>query len=225
MRQNDATLEGERADRIRGLERALERSERERLEAQEARDASMERLRAELQLSQDERAIIAGQLEKSRARNRSMAREIFARDNEIASLKADLAVHVEALAAIRQDVNRAAMAAPSEHPDRVLEPVEHDGDVIVLDKKMMTIGRTSDNDICIPSKLVSRNHARLLVGPNAVIIEDADSTNGCLVNDVPVKQQLMRDGDVLAIGDLKYRLRTRSDTATRARDNVIAFGQ
>jgi pSer/pThr/pTyr-binding forkhead associated (FHA) protein len=88
----------------------------------------------------------------------------------------------------------------------------------------MTIGRTSDNDICIPSKLVSRNHARLLVGPNAVIIEDAGSTNGVLVNDVQVKQQLMRDGDVLAVGDLKYRLRTRSDNDTRVRDNVIPFG-
>jgi pSer/pThr/pTyr-binding forkhead associated (FHA) protein len=142
-------------------------------------------------------------------------------------LKADLAVHVEALAAIREDINRAtaAAAAEAEHPDRVLEPIDHDGDIIVLNKKMMTIGRTSDNDICIPSKLVSRNHARLLIGPNAVILEDAGSTNGCLVNDVLVKQHVIRDGDVLSIGDLKYRLRTRTDNATRTRDNVIPFGQ
>jgi chromosome segregation ATPase len=188
-----------------------------------ARDTLTERLRAELQMSQDERAIMAGQLEKSRARNKSMAREIFARDSQIAALKADLAVHAETLAAIRQDVNRTVATADEDHPERILEPVGHDADIIVLDKKMMTIGRTSDNDICIPSKLVSRNHARLLIGPNAVIIEDAGSTNGCLVNDVQVKQQLMREGDVLSIGDLKFRLRTRSDAATRARDNVIPF--
>ena len=154
-----------------------------------------------------------------------MAREIFSRDNQIASLKADLAVHVETLAAIRQDVNRASTLVEDEHPDRVLEPVGHDSEIIELNKKLMTIGRTSENDICIPSKLVSRNHARLLIGPNAVIIEDAGSTNGCLVNDVQVKQQVMREGDVLSIGDLKYRLRTRSDTGTRARDNVIPFGE
>lgn len=187
-----------------------------------ARDTLTERLRAELQMSQDERGIIAGQLEKSRARNKSMAREIFTRDNQIATLKADLAVHVETLAAIRQDVNRASAAEP-EHPDRILEPVDHDGDIVVLNKKMMTIGRTSDNDICIPSKLVSRNHARLLIGPNAVIIEDAGSTNGCLINDVQIKQHVMREGDVLSIGDLKYRLRTRADGGTRNRDNVIPF--
>lgn len=188
-----------------------------------ARDTLTDRLRAELQVSQDERAIMAGQLEKSRARNKSIAREIFARDNQIAALKADLAVHVETLATIRQDVSRAA--ADGEHVDRILEPVGHDGDSIVLDKKMMTIGRTSDNDICIPSKLVSRSHARLLIGPNAVIVEDAGSTNGCLVNDVLVKQQLMREGDVLSIGDLKYRLRTRADSVTRTRATVIPFGE
>jgi chromosome segregation ATPase len=194
-------------------------------QALRARDTLSERLRTELQLAQDERAIMQGQLEKSRTRNRSMAREVFARDSQIAALKADLAVHVETLAAIRQDVNRASTADDGEHPDRILEPVGHDADIIVLDKKMMTIGRTSDNDICIPSKLVSRNHARLLIGPNAVIVEDAGSTNGCLVNDIQVKQHLMRDGDVLAIGDLKYRLRTRTDTATPVRDNVIPFGE
>lgn len=191
-----------------------------------ARDTLAERLRGELQTSQDERAIMAGQLEKSRARNKAMSREIFARDSQIATLKADLAVHAETLAAIRQDVNRASMTAdlPLESGERILEPVGHDGGPIVLNKKTMTIGRTSDNDICIPSKLVSRNHARLLIGPNAVILEDAGSTNGCFVNDQQIKQQLMREGDVLSIGDLKYRLRTRPDNGTRVRDNVIPFG-
>lgn len=184
-----------------------------------ARDTLADRLRAELQTSQDERAIMAGQLEKSRARNKSMARDLFARDNQIAALKADLAVHVEALAAIRQDINRASVKA--EPSDRILEPVDHVGDVIELNRKVMTIGRTSDNDICIPSKLVSRMHARLLIGPNAVIIEDAGSTNGCLVNDVQVKQHAMRDGDILSIGDLKYRLRTQSAHAPQDQDNVV----
>ncbi len=184
-----------------------------------ARDTLTERLRIELQTTQDERAIMAGQLEKSRARNKSMAKDLFGRDNQIAALKADLAVHVEALAAIRQDVNRAS--APIEPSDRILEPVDHVGDIVELNKKVMTIGRTSDNDICIPSKLVSRMHARLLVGPNAVIVEDAGSTNGCLVNEIQVKQHAMRDGDILSIGDLKYRLRTSVHSDEQHQDNVV----
>jgi pSer/pThr/pTyr-binding forkhead associated (FHA) protein len=90
----------------------------------------------------------------------------------------------------------------------------------------MTIGRTDENDICIPSKLISRHHARLLIGPNAVIIEDTGSTNGCYVNDRQVKQQLMRDGDILTIGDLRFRLLTRGEAPARApqSNNVIPFG-
>ena len=89
----------------------------------------------------------------------------------------------------------------------------------------MTIGRTNDNDIFIPSKMISRHHARLLIGPNAVIVEDAGSTNGCYVNDHQVKQHVLREGDVLAIGDLKVRLVISAPGETRQRTNVIAFNE
>ena len=72
---------------------------------------------------------------------------------------------------------------------------------------MLTIGRTAENDIALPSKMVSRNHARLLIGPNGIIVEDNGSTNGCFVNGEQVKQHLMHDSDVLELGDLRYRLR------------------
>lgn len=191
-----------------------------------ARDELVGTLRAELQTAQDERSIMAGHLEKARSRNKTLAREVFQRDKRIATLQEDLAVHAETLAAIRQDVNRVGTSQASVHgdePQRILEAFGHDGVPIFLNRKVITIGRTSDNDACIPSKLVSRHHARLLVGPNAVIVEDAGSTNGCYVNDRLVKQQLMRDGDVLSLGDLRYRLRTVSSQPPRARDNVVSM--
>lgn len=191
-----------------------------------ARESLAHDLRNELRTAQDERAIIAGQLEKSRVRNKKMARDIFARDQRINALKADLAVHMETLAAIRHDVNRMsgpAAEAAVESVQRVLEPVGHDGDPIMLNRKVMTLGRTEDNDVCIPSKLVSRHHARLLIGPNAVIVEDAGSTNGCFINDRQIDQQLMGEGDILMLGDLKYRLASRQISNTRMRDNVVPF--
>jgi chromosome segregation ATPase len=198
---------------VRGLEQALR-----------ARDELADNLRSELQKVQDEQGSMNVQLEKARARHKSMAQEVFQRDTRIAELKSDLAVHTEALAAIRRDVGRMAgepEAPKDSEPLRMLEPLGHEGIAIVLDRKIMTIGRTAESDICIPSKLVSRKHARLLIGPNGVIIEDAGSTNGCYVNNYQVKQQLMRDGDVLLVGDLKYRLTTRSGSTTRIRDNVL----
>lgn len=192
-----------------------------------ARDELTAQLRNQLQSVQDEHAILSGQLQKARLRVKSLAEQIFHRDNQIAALKSDLSVHVEALAAIRRDVSRVDEEpqgqAASAEPQRVLQPVDHDGDAIVLDRKVITVGRTAENDVCVPSKLISRHHARLLVGPNGVIVEDAGSTNGCFVNGKQIKQQLMRDGDVLEMGDLRYRLHTPPLNDTRARDNVIVF--
>lgn len=207
----------EQAPLLRGLEQSIR-----------ARDTLVEDLRNEVRTVQDERAIMAGQLDKARLRVKAMTQQIFQKDNRIATLKADLAVHTEALAAIRRDVNRVE-GGPEElaedHSERVLEPVDHEGEVIALNRKVMTIGRTNDNDIFIPSKMVSRHHARLLVGPNAVIVEDTGSTNGCFVNDQQVKQHVLREGDVLTIGDLKFRLGIRSPSDTRMRANVISFNE
>jgi chromosome segregation ATPase len=172
------------------------------------RDELLHTLRQELQSAQDERGIVAGQLEKARARTKSLAERIFQKDARISTLRADLAVHTEALAAIRRDITSGGLHGATE-PEQILEPLDHDAPVIVLNRKVMTVGRTDENDVCVPSKLVSRHHARLLVGPNAVIIEDAGSTNGCYVNERSVKKHLLRDGDVLLIGDRRFRLATR----------------
>lgn len=190
----------------------------------EAREELAEGLAAQLQTTRDERAIMLIQLDKARARVKSLTQHIFSRDNQIAELQADLAVHTEALAAIRRDVNRIgenAEAEPAAAIERVLEPVEHTGAPIILNGNAFTVGRTTENDISIPSKLVSRHHARLLVGPTGVIVEDAGSTNGCYVNGEQVRQHLMRDGDILELGDLRYRLSIRAANDTRIRTNVV----
>lgn len=190
-----------------------------------ARDELCNHLRQQLQSTQDQHGTMAGQLDKVRLRVRSLADQIFQRDSQIAALKAELATHVEALAAIRRDVDRVEESPSNDAriaTQRVLLPVEHEGESILLDRAVINIGRTTDNDVCIPSKLISRRHARLLVSANGVVVEDAGSTNGCYVNGIEVTQHLMQDGDVLEIGDLRFRLCTPS-ASTQARDNVIAF--
>ncbi|HEY4370241.1 MAG TPA: FHA domain-containing protein [Steroidobacteraceae bacterium] len=198
---------------MRGMEQAIR-----------MRDELTEKLRGQLQSSQDEWSIMAGQLEKSRARVKSMAQQIFQRDNQVAALRADLSARSDALAAIRRDVDRAEADADSDafaQFNLMLEPVAHDAEPIFLNNKLITIGRTSENDVCIPSKLVSRHHARLLVGASGVVIEDAGSTNGCFVNGQQVQQHQLHEGDVLEFGDLRYRLCTRAPSDTRMRANVV----
>lgn len=222
-------LAQERADEIVAMREKVADHEAEirRLEDDvEAQEQVAEGLRVQLQTAHDECAIMADQREKARARAKQLTQEIFRRDHKIDELEADLAVHSEALAAIRRDVNRIgekSTPAVAEEVEWLLEPVEHSGEIIRLTGSMLTIGRTAENDIALPSKMVSRHHARLLIGPTGIIVEDAGSTNGCFVNGEQVKQHLMHDNDVLELGDLRYRLRLRPSRDTSVRANVVSL--
>ncbi|MFL6547472.1 MAG: FHA domain-containing protein [Povalibacter sp.] len=104
-------------------------------------------------------------------------------------------------------------------PGRKLIPEREDGQVILLNRDVITIGRTRQNDIFIPSHAVSRDHARLLVGASSVTLFDMGSANGCFVNDEPIKRHKLRDGDRVRIGDRAYRFadhvhRTRTRAAS-----------
>jgi hypothetical protein len=90
-------------------------------------------------------------------------------------------------------------------PGRKLIPERQDGQVIFLNRDIITIGRTRQNDICIPTHTVSRDHARLLVGASGATLFDMGSANGCFVNDEPIKRHKLRDGDRVRIGDRAYR--------------------
>lgn len=105
-------------------------------------------------------------------------------------------------------------ASPPAHPEgsaasgRIpaqLIPMDPPGDPIHLSRDIVTVGRTRNNDVCIPSRAVSRDHARLLVSRSTVTIVDIGSANGCFVNDEPVKRQKLQDGDLLCVGDRTFR--------------------
>ena len=227
--QASEQLARERADEIVAMREKIDGAavNVQRLEDDiRAQEQVVEGLRVQLQTAHDECAIMADQREKARARSKQLTQEIFRRDHKIDQLEADLAVHSEALAAIRRDVNRIGEKAPpavSEESEWVLDPIEHSGEVIRLTGSMLTLGRTAENDISLHSKMVSRHHARLLIGPTGIIVEDAGSTNGCFVNGEQVRQHLMHDNDVLELGDLRYRLRQRSTRDTAARANVVSL--
>lgn len=68
------------------------------------------------------------------------------------------------------------------------------------------IGRAPGCELQIESSSVSRYHALLLKGPREVIIEDLNSTNGVIVNGRKISRQLLNDGDLLTIGEVKFRV-------------------
>jgi len=75
---------------------------------------------------------------------------------------------------------------------------------VVTEKENISIGRTSDNDIVLDNRGVSRRHARIeFVGGDAILV-DNESLNGTFVNKRKVNEEKLRDNDTITIG--KYDL-------------------
>jgi len=84
-----------------------------------------------------------------------------------------------------------------------------------LDKERITIGRSSNNDIVLNEPVVSGEHAAIMVGSGASIV-DMDSTNGTYVNDrLVVAEKPLQHNDVISIGshDLLFVDETVQDFA------------
>jgi general secretion pathway protein A len=77
------------------------------------------------------------------------------------------------------------------------------------------VGRTSDNDVQIDSRFVSRHHCQIITGAEGSVIEDLNSTNGIFVQGKRVRRYNLNDGDVVAIG--KHELMYVDERLARAR--------
>ncbi|MDO4909108.1 MAG: DUF3662 and FHA domain-containing protein [Corynebacterium sp.] len=62
------------------------------------------------------------------------------------------------------------------------------------------IGRGNDVDFRLPDTGVSRHHLEINWDGRDAVLTDLNSTNGTLVNDMPVENWLLADGDVITIG-------------------------
>lgn len=67
---------------------------------------------------------------------------------------------------------------------------------------MTTVGRTNGNDLIITGNTVSRRHARLWFENGKWYLEDLQSSNGTMVNNIRIFQPVeLQDGDVISFGD------------------------
>ncbi|HET9111095.1 MAG TPA: FHA domain-containing protein, partial [Ktedonobacterales bacterium] len=85
---------------------------------------------------------------------------------------------------------------------------------IALTKRLTLIGRELDNDIVLDDDRVSRRHAELRWDHGRVELADYGSLNGTLVNQQAARGRLLlRDGDILDLGDRRYRLALQAGEA------------
>jgi pSer/pThr/pTyr-binding forkhead associated (FHA) protein len=74
---------------------------------------------------------------------------------------------------------------------------------VQLTQERMTIGRTEDNDIPIPDRFVSSQHASIERRGDRFVIRETQSRNGIWLGRERIEEHTLRDGDVLSLGGAK----------------------
>ena len=74
-----------------------------------------------------------------------------------------------------------------------------------LFKDRLTIGRTKDNDIQLAAAYISRRHAVIQTDEDITRVIDWGSKNGIYVNGDKVDEHFLRHGDIVTIGNARFR--------------------
>ena len=87
------------------------------------------------------------------------------------------------------------------------------GSMFPLGEADLTIGRHNDNQLCVKHTLVSRQHCVIQYRDLNHLIVDLDSRHGTKVNGVAITQYVLKQGDLIEIGDARLMYVAGSVTA------------
>ncbi len=76
-----------------------------------------------------------------------------------------------------------------------------------LAKPIVTLGRLPESDVVVDDPGASRQHARIGNSNGEFVLVDLGSTNGTLVNDEPIGERTLQDGDRITIGETVLEFR------------------
>ncbi|NOR37374.1 MAG: AAA family ATPase [Woeseiaceae bacterium] len=98
-------------------------------------------------------------------------------------------------------------AAVSRKPPKLI--ITRDGDTLgefTFNEKKLLIGRSDFADIIIDDDYVSKIHAVLLLYTDALVLLDLNSANGTTVNSVRIKKTVLKDDDVISLGQHRLKI-------------------
>ncbi len=74
--------------------------------------------------------------------------------------------------------------------------------------RSITIGRSENCDISLEDITISSQHCRIIPQQDKFIIVDLQSTNGTFINEKKIKQSILKEGDIIRVGEtqLLYKI-------------------
>jgi len=133
------------------------------------------------------------------------------------------------LVTLWRDVRAAGDHRPTGRPLQTLHLLREDGTLergFPLEKESCFIGRSPSVEISLADETVSVVHARLWRSGGRWWLEDLDSRNGTLLNQIPVvKKTVLCAGDRISVGRVQLEFRAEESAAPtepRGKDNPPA---
>lgn len=83
-----------------------------------------------------------------------------------------------------------------------IESGELNGRRFEIGEQPLTIGRGPENTIVLNDTAISTNHCHVVEDGETCHLVDLDSTNGTLLNDSPVTDSELRNGDIIILGSV-----------------------
>jgi diguanylate cyclase (GGDEF)-like protein len=94
------------------------------------------------------------------------------------------------------------------------------GQRIDIGDDALIIGRAPDCDFQIMERSISRQHSKIWRGASGYRIKDLDSTNKTLLNDQPIIEAELKDGDHITIGSCVLKFMERSSVEARYHEEI-----
>ena len=94
------------------------------------------------------------------------------------------------------------------------------GQRIDLDENPLVIGRSPEAEFQILERSVSREHCRIWLEPAGYRIKDLDSTNKTFLNDQPIIEAELKDGDHIAVGSCVLKFMDRTSVEARYHEEI-----
>lgn len=120
--------------------------------------------------------------------------------------------HTGSSTAVFNSIKAAKATAGPLNPQLVIN-----GDRIVpLEKTMISIGRSAENDVIIDDPYLSRQHAQIRLRSGYHILFDVHSKGGTFVNNVAINEHKLQPGDVIRIGNTQLIYMVDDDNGSSA---------
>jgi|GEM_PF-781494 len=91
----------------------------------------------------------------------------------------------------------------------------------LVQTRQVRVGRHTDNELILNDTSVSRKHAIFILNNDTILVRDLGSKNGITINGQPVTQGLLRDQEILTVGEVILRLNVSKAAKSAARTGAL----